>query len=242
MESVEERMSIPTREADGARLEEALPDGLTEIRHPDGIYQWLSREQLARRHQQPPREPAPRHQKHWELAAALGTLLLVFVIASVFVRSRVREAASLNAPERLETSAAEVQPMVAAPGDASPRRQDELRATVETEIEGTVSSWADAWSGQDIDRYLTFYSDRFVLPDGMSRSSWESFRRMRITRSAATVTLDDLETSVQGPGSAVARLVETFQTPYSVHRVAKSLELVKESGRWKILVERSVPL
>ena len=87
----------------GARLEEGqeVPAGLTEVRLPNGIYQWLNSEQLARRQER--RDASLRHARRrpWrEVATTLGALLLVFLIAGLFVHCRVREASTLVTPER----------------------------------------------------------------------------------------------------------------------------------------------
>lgn len=245
---MQERPDIPCNtsrtasEAADARLEEsrAVPRGLTEVRHHDGIYQWLNREQVDRREQQrqQPRR-AQRYRTQREIAAAAGALILVFVIAGIFIQSRVREATSLIA---LGAPADEAEPWAAAAG-AGPAGLQQLRTSAEAEIETAVRSWAGAFTNRDAAHYLSFYSERFDLPAGMSRPSWESFRRDRLARGGeAKVTLGRLETSIRGPRSAVTRFVETFRTPYSVDRVEKTLELVKESGRWRILAERSEPL
>ena len=100
---MEDRSPITAPETAGARREEGreVPAGFTEVRLPNGVYQWLSREQVARRRVGRRAGPRDARRRRWgELAAALGALLLVFAIAGAFVHCRVREAASLIPPER----------------------------------------------------------------------------------------------------------------------------------------------
>ena len=87
--SMQNRGTHPTADA-------AVPDGLTEVRHHDGIYQWLNREQLARRERQ--RRGGRRDRKRWDLAMSAMALLLVFLIAGIFIQCRVREVHSLSVP------------------------------------------------------------------------------------------------------------------------------------------------
>ena len=48
-------------------------------------------------------------------------------------------------------------------------------------ITATVRAWAQAWAGQDVDRYLGFYAPAFKPDDGQSRKAWEDLRRSRVT-------------------------------------------------------------
>ena len=96
---------------DNARMQEstavpAVPDGLTEVRHHDGIYQWLNREQVARRERHRQGHGGHGSRKRLDVALSAAALLVVFLIAGVFVQCRVREAHSLAVPSAHVTPAA----------------------------------------------------------------------------------------------------------------------------------------
>ncbi len=44
---------------------------------------------------------------------------------------------------------------------------------LENEVVAVIDAWARAWSTQNESLYLSFYSDNFVVPGGMSRDVWE---------------------------------------------------------------------
>lgn len=60
---------------------------------------------------------------------------------------------------------------------------------LEDEVVSVIDAWARAWSSQNPDLYLSFYSDDFEVPAGMSRLAWENQRRNRI-RGPAFIQVD----------------------------------------------------
>ena len=106
--------------------------------------------------------------------------------------------------------------------------------------EETIEAWAAAWEGQRVDDYLAFYSSEFRTPGKMERGAWESRRRTRILRpKAIRLTLGAMSSTVLEPGRVHVAFEQTYQTETYRDKVRKTLELVWEDDRWKIVEERS---
>ncbi len=105
----------------------------------------------------------------------------------------------------------------------------------------TVEDWAAAWSSQEVDRYLSYYSREFEVPGGATRQQWEDDRRQRITQPRSIA----VEISSSGPPAATSagRFRLSFRQAYASDAfsdvVLKTLELVREGGGWKIVREAS---
>lgn len=107
-------------------------------------------------------------------------------------------------------------------------------------IEAVVRAWAEAWAAQDVEAYLDFYAASFEPPAGVSRSAWEQRRRERILGpERIAVTIIDVAVDVDDLGSAIARFGQGYRSPGYQDWVLKTLQLVPDSGRWRILGERS---
>ncbi|MCK5914124.1 MAG: tetratricopeptide repeat protein, partial [Desulfuromusa sp.] len=55
-----------------------------------------------------------------------------------------------------------------------------LAAIKQESEEDFLRRWAQAWSNQNVDEYLTFYGEAFTPPAGRNRTDWETQRRTRI--------------------------------------------------------------
>lgn len=107
------------------------------------------------------------------------------------------------------------------------------------EVLETVEQWAKAWSMRDTDRYLSFYSTAFKVPDGKSRQEWENFRLARIKNKSY------IEVSVQAPHVTMAGNV--VRVKFRQHYVSndfkedimKTLTLAKQGDKWQILQENT---
>jgi tetratricopeptide (TPR) repeat protein len=148
-------------------------------------------------------------------------------------------------------AAAEESPMVpvpAAPEPASPAPTPSLSdsqpsAEVDDgETEGaiwrSVQSWADAWSKQRPDAYLSFYGTDFVPPGGSSRSQWEELRRRRLAAPGfIRISLALLEVERLAPDRALARFVQAYESDRFRDTVTKTLEMMATDDGWRIVGE-----
>ena len=113
-------------------------------------------------------------------------------------------------------------------------------ASLNETLTQVVHAWADAWSRQDVDRYLAHYAPDFRPEKGVSRDTWAAQRRVRVARpksisvTVGPITLDTVDDN---------RIAVTFEQAYRANhyrdRVMKTLDLRRYGDRWKIVREVS---
>ncbi|MBC7206602.1 MAG: nuclear transport factor 2 family protein, partial [Methyloversatilis sp.] len=107
------------------------------------------------------------------------------------------------------------------------------------ELTRTVQDWAAAWSRKDVKGYLGYYAADFKVPDGKSRSAWETERRSRIAKPGA---IEVRVENVKVKSVAADRADATFRQHYKAvglkTSTTKTLTLVRRDGRWLIQQER----
>jgi tetratricopeptide (TPR) repeat protein len=120
---------------------------------------------------------------------------------------------------------------VALPSTPTPARDDRK------ELETTVKNWAEAWSRQEVGRYLSFYSTQFRPNAGLSRTQWKQQRRLRITaKKQIHVELSDFKTSVNGR-TATVLFMQAYQSDTFSDVIRKKLILKRSAEGWKIIRE-----
>ena len=150
----------------------------------------------------------------------------------------VAEAAE-SVPARPSPGPRPAAPTPAAPTSAAAAPAAIAEAEVEQDVWKTVQSWADAWSGQQVDAYLSFYDRRFVPPGGGSRSEWEQLRRRRLAAPEyIKISLALLEMERPAADRAIAHFVQSYESDRFRDTVTKALELVSTEGGWRIVGER----
>jgi DNA-binding beta-propeller fold protein YncE len=106
-------------------------------------------------------------------------------------------------------------------------------------ILATVEAWSRAWSEQNVEDYLRFYSSGFRPPDGLSAEAWRTQRRSRLSRPRfIEVAIEAVTEEFEGPDQARTTFVQTYRSDLFRERVRKSLVLRLEEGEWRILQER----
>ncbi len=107
-----------------------------------------------------------------------------------------------------------------------------------SQVTAAVEDWAQAWSDQRAEEYLSAYASGFQPPEGLDRPAWEALRRLRVVRPRwIEVILDELEVRVVGPDRALAAFLQRYSSDTFSDQVEKTLTLVEETGRWRILRE-----
>lgn len=104
-----------------------------------------------------------------------------------------------------------------------------------------LKNWAAAWSNQDVRRYLGFYAEGFVPPNGLSRQQWLIQREVRITRPAfINISIDNARVEQRGGQGATVVFSQTYESDTYGDQVVKRLEMSQQSGQWVIVRETAV--
>lgn len=127
---------------------------------------------------------------------------------------------------------------VAAGGSKSTPLSSRTPADAKAAVLKTVQAWADAWSRQDVQAYLSYYAADFVPPRGLNRAAWEAERRRRIlTPKYIKVEVSNLRIDIKGD-KARARFQERYEASHLKGTYRKTLDLKLQDGQWKIVRER----
>lgn len=115
------------------------------------------------------------------------------------------------------------------------------RAASITAVTQAVFSWANAWSDQNINRYLDSYDAQFQPPAGMSRSAWENQRKQRVAK-PKKIAVDVINPSIELIGNDRARAVfnQRYSSDSFTDEVRKELLLRRSNNRWRITREAVV--
>jgi len=151
-------------------------------------------------------------------------------------------AAAAPAP-KAPPAAAPVAPAARAPAaepttpPADVAKASGAETAAEQDVEAAVKAWAAAWSARDMKAYLAAYGKQFDPPGKTSRADWEKEREARIVgKSRIQVTLSDLSVNVKGD-RATARFHQAYSADSLNVASRKTLELVRNQGRWLIVRE-----
>ncbi|MQA41367.1 L,D-transpeptidase Cds6 family protein [Rugamonas aquatica] len=102
-----------------------------------------------------------------------------------------------------------------------------------------VHGWAKAWTAQNVDSYLGYYSHEFEPPKGLSRKAWADERRARIEgKGRIRVEVGGPEVLVNG-NTAKVTFRQTYESDRLTAKSRKTLVLVKNGGKWQIKQESS---
>ena len=108
-------------------------------------------------------------------------------------------------------------------------------------VTGLLQGWSDAWSSQDVDRYLSFYSRSFRPSSGVSRASWAAQRRERIEAPGyIRIAVSGLEMDRVADDRVVATFFQGYRSDRFNDEVRKRLELIWEDGAWLIAREAAL--
>lgn len=104
----------------------------------------------------------------------------------------------------------------------------------------TVEAWAAAWSSQNVNNYLSFYSADFKPAGGESRKSWAETRRERISApKSIKVTVGKPTVKFHNDTHATVKFRQTYQASHLATAGNKTLQMVKAKDKWLIQEELS---
>ncbi len=124
---------------------------------------------------------------------------------------------------------------------------DQIVPTVPTESQEDpvhfLQRWAVAWSAQDIEGYLGFYSAGFEPAAGLDYDQWIKQRRERLQRpDEIMVTLSDVELRHETDDLLQLEAVQDYRSERYSDRTRKLFDLRRQGDSWKIERERSLEL
>ncbi|MBJ7312575.1 tetratricopeptide repeat protein [Rugamonas sp. CCM 8940] len=133
-------------------------------------------------------------------------------------------------------------PVVAKDEAAKPVSAPAPKALEDGEREAALTllhGWAKAWTAQNVDGYLAYYSSDFTPPKGLSRKAWADERRARIAgKGRIRVEVSAAQVALNGDSAKVS-FRQSYQSDRLSANTRKTLVLIKNSGKWQIKQESS---
>lgn len=140
-------------------------------------------------------------------------------------------AAVAPAPASVEPVPAPVTGSVLIAAPAEPAPPDVREAVI-----AAVQAWAQAWSEQDVARYLDAYAADYAAP-GQTRPEWQTQRQERIERAQdVRVSVGNPMVEVQGDSARVT-FTQDYRSRQFSDQVVKVLDLRLLDGGWRIVTE-----
>lgn len=119
--------------------------------------------------------------------------------------------------------------------DAESGMGAEERAAVET-----LERWARAWTAQDVDGYLGYYTAEYS-PDGMGRGAWREQRDRRLSAPDwIEVALGGARAYRMRPGEIVVVAEQDYTSNTYSSLTLKSFTMVRENEGWRIAAEETI--
>lgn len=101
-----------------------------------------------------------------------------------------------------------------------------------------VERWAAAWSGNDVEGYLSRYAPGFKPADGESRKAWEAERRERIAKPRKIeVKVESPKVTFKDANTASVSFRQHYRSNTFKASAGKTLILIKSGDRWLIQQE-----
>lgn len=151
--------------------------------------------------------------------------------------AQLAEASALTSTEAIARGAEPVLAKVTS-RDTTPQAEGAPSSPPSKAVAETVRAWADAWSRQNVEAYLSFYGHHFVPARGMSRRRWAELRRRRVSSPTfIEVSVHDLLVTLTSADRASARFNQRYRSNVLDSTVTKVLRLSRKNGRWKITRE-----
>jgi tetratricopeptide (TPR) repeat protein len=108
------------------------------------------------------------------------------------------------------------------------------------DVLNAVNGWAQAWSKQDADAYLSYYAREFKTPAGEPREAWEKTRRERVAApKSIAVAIEQAKVTMQGNDQASVTFRQSYRSDKLKSSSRKTLVMTRADGRWQIAEEKA---
>ena len=156
------------------------------------------------------------------------------------VIAKAKEKTAGYKPVKEERTPAAVPKQVVVQEEKIDENEVRKNEALKIDILKAVNDWADAWSGQEVNNYLGFYSNDFMPPNDLDRTSWEELRANRLN-SPNFISVDVIKPTVTSHGNdhASVRFLQSYQSDTYSDQIKKTLLMKNVNGRWLIIEERS---
>ncbi|WP_432470752.1 L,D-transpeptidase Cds6 family protein [Amphritea sp. HPY] len=157
------------------------------------------------------------------------------VAAAIDPALQAAETQRQNQQQQTTSPAAQVASQQAANAD------DLLSETNVQQIHDLISQWAKSWSDQDVDRYISFYTEQYQPDNKVSNKQWRWGRNQRLNKPKyIKVAISDISLAAMPEGRIRTVFLQSYESNTFSDSVYKTLIFVTQNGEWKIAAETSL--
>ena len=110
-----------------------------------------------------------------------------------------------------------------------------------SKVEETVMAWGRAWSAQDSEAYLSFYSGAFDPPKNLGSTAWANQRKKRLLAPTfIRIKLSQMESAALDNKFVSVSFKQHYASDRYSDTTRKLLLLKNEEGLWRILQESEI--
>jgi len=103
-----------------------------------------------------------------------------------------------------------------------------------------VKSWAEAWSAQDVDAFVSFYKRWYSTP-GKNHAQWVSDRQVKLTNKRyISVVVSSIKQKKISENRFAVDFTQNYQSDTINDTIRKRLVFDKINGQWKISNEKVI--
>ena len=108
------------------------------------------------------------------------------------------------------------------------------------QVTDKLAGWLKAWEHQDVNTYLSFYSNKFKTPKG-SRAKWRNTRHRALKANKnLSIQVSNIQTS-QNRNIIELNFIQRFNSKKYSDVGIKELVWINDGSDWKILKETWMP-
>lgn len=108
-------------------------------------------------------------------------------------------------------------------------------------IMDAVNKWANDWANQDIEGYLSAYSDNYEPQENKTRAEWISQRRARLAAPGEiSIKISQPSVLLLDDELATVKFLQDYRSDKYQDSVRKTLLLERYNGTWVIVREQSI--
>ncbi|TCV85343.1 YybH family protein [Sulfurirhabdus autotrophica] len=177
----------------------------------------------------------------WHKLLAVGAVGFVLGAVTMKVVLEPAKAVPLNDQQaKMVAAPASVVTPVPATSSQTVAIKSEKADSDRKEVLAAVDGWVKAWSGKNVENYVSAYAPNFQPSQNVSHAEWVNQRRNRIAKyGKVEIKLSDITAITKGD-SAIVELVQYFKNDTFVESgLHKHLEYQRIDDQWKIVRESS---
>ena len=108
------------------------------------------------------------------------------------------------------------------------------KKALNTEVSTALLNWAEAWSQQDIDAYLSSYTEDYT-PIESDHNSWRAARRERVLAPQfINVSVHDAQVEILSADRAIVNFIQSYHSSTFRDSVRKLIVMQHDAMGWRI--------